>query len=32
MMNPSKRQLLEAVETYASHLLPGTGEPTNGRG
>jgi mycoredoxin len=32
MVNPSKRQLLEAVETYASHLLPRTREPTGGRG
>jgi glutaredoxin-like protein len=32
LVNPSKRQLLEAVETYASHLLPRTGEPTDGRG
>jgi mycoredoxin len=32
MVNPSKRQLLEAVETYASHLLPGTGAATGGRG
>jgi mycoredoxin len=32
MVNPSKRQLLEAVETHAPHLMPGTGEPTGGRG
>ncbi|GAA3577394.1 mycoredoxin [Nonomuraea rosea] len=23
MVNPSKRQLFEAIETYAPHLLPG---------
>jgi glutaredoxin-like protein len=32
LVNPSKRQLLEAVETYASHLLPGTEKPTGSRG
>ena len=31
MVNPSKRQLLEAVEMYASHLRPRTGESTGGR-
>jgi mycoredoxin len=28
MVNPSKRQLLEAVEMYAPHLLPKAGGPT----
>lgn len=32
MVNPSKPQLLEAVKMYAPHLLPGPGEPTDGRG
>jgi mycoredoxin len=32
MVNPSKRQLLEAVETYAPHLLSKTGGPTGRRG
>jgi glutaredoxin len=31
MVNPSKGKLLEAVETYASHLLPDGGE-AGGRG
>ncbi|MDP9847257.1 glutaredoxin domain-containing protein [Streptosporangium lutulentum] len=29
MVNPSKRRLLEAVETHAPHLLPTAGEPTD---